>query len=56
MLSGLQACGWNRLAGREGTALRRAHAGLVDVLGDGLIDGRRQGQVEEAVGLRALGQ
>ena len=31
-----------------------AHAGLVDVLGDSLIDCGGQGQAEEAVGLRTL--
>lgn len=43
-------------AGQEGerAALRLAHAGFVDVLGDSLIDSGGQGQVEEAVGLWPL--
>lgn len=45
---------WASLGGRkgwQGQALHLAHAGLVNVLGDSLVDGGGQGQVEEAVGL-----
>lgn len=50
------ARGREQPGGGEGgsPALRAAHAGLADVLGDGLVDGGGQGQVEEAVGLGPL--
>lgn len=50
--AGQTEVGHTKEAGRKGKtqALRLAHAGLSDVLGDSLVDSGGQSQVEEAVG------